>query len=198
MIMGKGHESVIEHACASVRFVCDRGVSHELVRHRIASYSQESTRYCDYGSNRFGEEIAIIKPPGMTTDQHIEWSIAVKECETRYLRMIARGATPQIARSVLPNSLKTEIVTTANLREWRHIFAMRLSKAAHPQIREVMVDALYLLKTRCPNVFSDISDDGITTAEARMRIERDALRLELDNAKKEIERLTSAGKRTIG
>jgi len=153
--IASGHHSVIEHASASFLFVCDRGVTHELVRHRLAAYSQESTRYCNYGKDKFGKEITVIEPPGLTVSQRGDWARAVREAEIGYLELLNNGCSPQIARSVLPNCLKTEIVTTCNLREWRHIFKLRTSKAAHPQIREVMNMALWKLKNLCPNVFFD-------------------------------------------
>lgn len=152
MIMVRGHESVIEHARASIRFICDRGVTHELVRHRLVSYSQESTRYCNYGK---AGGISVICPPGLDQDQLESWGIACRESERQYLYLIGKGAKPQIARSVLPTCLKTEIVTTANLREWRHILKLRTAPAAHPQIKEIMLIAGRLLQNECPNVFFD-------------------------------------------
>lgn len=156
MIMKRGHESVLEHASASVRFVCDRGVTHELVRHRLCAFSQESTRYCNYGKEKFGGEISVIEPPELTEQQFMMWQETMFQIEEVYLKMISQGVSPQIARSVLPNCLKTEIVTTANLREWRHIFKLRRSMAAHPQIKEVMNIAFDLLYKECPTVFKDL------------------------------------------
>lgn len=156
MIMARGHESVIEHAAASFRFVCDRGVTHELVRHRLASYSQESTRYCNYGKDKFGNEITVIQPPGLSESAIVTWKAAMEKAESAYFYLLTLGAKPQIARSVLPICLKTEIVTTCNLREWRHIFRLRTSAAAHPQIKKIMDEALSKLRERCPNVFEDI------------------------------------------
>lgn len=159
-IIERGHESVLEHVTISVRFIVDRGVSHELVRHRVASFSQESTRYCNYSKDVLGGEITVIKPCffngnscGMT-----EWDIGCRAAEKAYFKLLDWGRTPQEARSVLPNSLKTEVVMTANLREWRHILRLRTDKAAHPQIREVMVPLLEELKERVPAVFYDIGD----------------------------------------
>ena len=157
-IIASGHHSVIEHASASFLFICDRGVTHELVRHRLVSYSQESTRYCNYGKNRFGNEITVIEPPGLTETQRDIWTKAVLCAEERYLLLLnnlGQTCPPQIARSVLPNCLKTEIVTTCNLREWRHIFKLRTSEAAHPQIREIMDIALAKLFPLRPNAFYD-------------------------------------------
>ncbi len=160
-ILKSGHHSVIEHAGITVRFVCDRGVTHELVRHRLAAYSQESTRYANYSKDKFGSEITVIKPLFWRDDspEYGEWKASMEAAERSYLSLIAMGARPEQARSVLPNSLKTEIVMTANLREWRHVFALRCSKPAHPQIREIMLPLLDELHTRLPVVFDDLFDD---------------------------------------
>lgn len=153
-ILQRGHESVIEHVSLTVRFICDRGVSHEIVRHRLVAYTQESTRYCDY--NKKG--VTFIRPLFWKKDdqRYAEWYDAMCFCEQRYQLLIQGGATPQEARSVLPNSLKTEIVCTANLREWRHILKLRTSKAAHPQMRELMIPLLTGLKEKYPVIFGDI------------------------------------------
>ena len=131
-IIKSGHESVIEHEKVTARIICDRGVTHEIVRHRIASYSQESTRYCNYGNDKFGNELTFIKPCFWKEDdpKYMTWKYAMKNAEQAYMDLIRLGATPQEARSVLPNSLKTEIVVTMNLREWRHFFKLRTSPAA--------------------------------------------------------------------
>ena len=149
-IIKSGHESVIEHEKVTARIICDRGVTHEIVRHRIASYSQESTRYCNYGNDKFGNELTFIKPCFWKEDdpKYMTWKYAMKNAEQAYMDLIRLGATPQEARSVLPNSLKTEIVVTMNLREWRHFFKLRTSPAAHPQIRG--------FKEIIPIVFDDI------------------------------------------
>ena len=146
MIVERGHESVLEHSSMSVRFVVDRGVSHELVRHRLCSFSQESTRYCNYKDG-----VAFIIPPWFNTAtgnytvvnselaaDGQQWMASMLAAESAYLTLLDGGWTPQQARSVLPNSLKTEIVMTANFREWRLIFDQRCSSGAHPQMREVM------------------------------------------------------------
>ena len=138
-IIKRGHEAVLEHFSFSVKFTCDRGVSHEIVRHRVASYCQESTRYCNYSNDKFGSEITVIKPlylePG-TLGYHA-WFMACQTAEGAYFDLLDWGCSPQEARAVLPNSLKTEIIMTANLREYRHFFKLRCAKAAHPQMREV-------------------------------------------------------------
>lgn len=157
-IIKRGHESVLEHFSFTVRFVCDRGVSHELVRHRLASFSQESTRYANYSDKRFGTEITVIEPCFLSRDTcgYNTWKSSCEAAEASYFRMLEWGCTPQEARSVLPNSLKTEVVVTANLREWRHILRLRTSRAAHPQIREIMVPLLKELREIIPAVFDDI------------------------------------------
>ena len=157
-ILGRGHESVIEHYSLTVRIVCDRGVTHEIVRHRLASYSQESTRYCNYTGDKFGNEITVIKPCFWKEDSEAfaNWKRAMLYAEEYYFRLIDNGATPQEARSVLPNSLKTEIVMTANLREWRHFLKLRTSKAAHPQMREIACMILREFSARYPVIFGDI------------------------------------------
>lgn len=157
-IIKRGHESVIEHFSVTMHIVCDRGVSHELVRHRLASYSQESTRYCNYSSGKFGNELTFIEPcfwsEGST--QYELWRQSMEDAERSYLRLIEAGATPQEARSVLPNSLKTELYMTANLREWRHFLRLRTSKAAHPQMREIALQIKDILTDKLPIIFSDI------------------------------------------
>lgn len=157
-ILQNGHESVIEHEKVSVRFICDRGVSHEIVRHRIASYSQESTRYCNYSNDKFGKEITVIKPLFWEEDsrEYKVWYDAMLYSEQAYQQLIQMGAKPQEARSVLPNSLKTEIVVTMNLREWRHFFKLRTTVNAHPQMREIACMALDTLRKEIPIIFDDI------------------------------------------
>lgn len=160
-IIKRGHESVLEHAGFSVRFIVDRGVSHELVRHRIASFSQESTRYCNYSQDKFDSEITVIEPLffGKPWEpKYFLWKRLCKFVEKVYFELLKEGATSQEARSVLPNSLKTEVVMTANLREWRHFFRLRTSQAAHPQMREVTVSLLAELKQLIPVVFDDITE----------------------------------------
>jgi thymidylate synthase (FAD) len=149
------HESIVEHAVASFRIVCDRGVSHELVRHRIASYSQESTRYCNYAKDRHGNEISVIEPPGLSTPEHLVWSKAMEAAETAYFQLIGAKVAPQIARSVLPNSLKTEIVMTTNFRSWLNFIKLRTAAAAHPQIREIALQIQSILQANCPEIFGN-------------------------------------------
>ncbi len=157
-ILQRGHESVIEHEKVTVRIVCDRGVSHEIVRHRIGSYSQESTRFCNYSKNGFGGEITVIEPSFWSDEPAMleRWTEAMLLAESAYLGLIDAGATPEQARSVLPNSLKTEIVVTYNLREWRHFLRLRTSAAAHPQIREIADEILRVFRERIPVIFDDL------------------------------------------
>lgn len=158
-ILKSGHESVIEHEKISVRVICDRGVSHEIVRHRIASYSQESTRYCNYSHEKFSKELTVIKPMFWHEDskEYKIWLEIMNEIEEKYNKLIEMGAKPQEARSILPNSLKTEIIVTMNLREWRHFFKLRTSMRAHPQMREVALMILEKFKKEIPVFFDDIS-----------------------------------------
>lgn len=158
-IINRGHESVLEHEKITVSIICDRGVSHELVRHRIASYSQESTRYCNYSKEKFGNELTFISPCFWSQDDsmYLLWSEQMQQIENTYNKLIKIGATPQEARSVLPNSLKTQIVVTMNIREWRHFFKLRTDAAAHPQMREVANMLLVEFQKKIPVLFDDIS-----------------------------------------
>ena len=161
--IGQGHESILEHEKISVRIICDRGVSHELVRHRIASYSQESTRYCNYSKGKFGSELTFIRP--YWDDRSISaemirlracWQEACLNAEWSYKKMIDASCTPEAARAVLPNCLKTEVVMTANLREWRHFFKLRCAPTAHPDMRIIANMLLTAFKDVVPVVFDDI------------------------------------------
>lgn len=159
MILKSGHESVLEHEKITVRFVCDRGVTHEIVRHRIASYSQESTRYCNYSKDKFGGEITFIRPCFWAEDDEkfAMWKETMQSIEDSYVKLISLGAKPEEARSILPNSVKTEIMVTMNLREWRHFFKLRTAERAHPQIREIAIPLLNELKGLVPVIFDDIN-----------------------------------------
>lgn len=173
MLINRGHEAMIEHSSLSVKFTVDRGVSHELVRHRIASFAQESTRYVNYSLDKFGNECNFIdlrnsieldnKCKNMSSGEigliMFEWLEAMQDAEKHYMEMIKLGATPQIARSVLPNSTKTEITITANYREWRNFFKLRVQTTAHPAMREVTIPLLKELKNRMPVIFDDIEED---------------------------------------
>lgn len=170
MLVSRGHEAMIEHSSLSVKFTVDRGVSHELVRHRIASFAQESTRYVNYGLDKFGNEINIIDIRGGSyldhsmvalSEDRLEkifrvWENAMNSAENAYMDMLILGATPQMARSVLPNSTKTEITITANYREWRNFFKLRLPQTAHPQMREIVIPLWKELAVLLPEIFADL------------------------------------------
>lgn len=158
-LIKRGHESVIEHESISVKVICDRGVTHEIVRHRLASYSQESTRYCNYVLDRFGNEITVVKPLFWEREskEYCLWMETMQCIEKSYFALIQNGAKPEEARSILPNSLKTEIVMTMNMREWRHFFKLRTSEFAHPQMREVAKMILCEFKKQIPVLFDDIN-----------------------------------------
>jgi thymidylate synthase (FAD) len=155
-ILARKHEAVLEHSSITIKFICDRGVTHEIVRHRIASFCQESTRYCNYG-----DKIQFIKPCffGENDFKYHVWQNTVRSCAESYEKLLKEGATPQEARAVLPNSLKTEIFMTANLREWRHFFTLRCSIAAHPQMREVALMALKEMNQYIPIIFEDLAKE---------------------------------------
>lgn len=160
-LIKRGHEAMLEHCSFTVKFIVDRGISHELVRHRLASFAQESTRYCNYSKEGFDSEITVIKPFFLKEDTNgwYAWQQACQTAEGCYFDLLDWGCTPQEARSVLPNSLKTEVCMTANLREWRHFFKLRAADAtgsAHPQMKEVTIPLLSELKELIPIVFDDI------------------------------------------
>lgn len=185
------HEAMLEHASFSVVFTVDRGVSHELVRHRMASFAQESSRFCNYSDGKFGSEITVIEPcfynninsfkkreirelidngemaeirEAGLSDEELRYALWYESCslaETNYIAMIQHGATPQEARDVLPTSLKTEVVVTANMRSWRHVFKLRAAGETgkpHPQMTEIMVPLLKELKQKLPVLFEDIQE----------------------------------------
>lgn len=158
MLIDKGHEAMLEHSCLTVKFIVDRGVSHEIVRHRLFSFAQESTRYCNYSKGKFGNEITVIKPCFFEQDsvEYDIWENAMLSAEHDYSELLLKGASQQEARAVLPNSLKTEVIVTGNYREWRHFFKLRTAKAAHPQMREVAIPLLEELKSRLAIIFDDI------------------------------------------
>lgn len=167
MLIKRGHHAMIEFGHITVRFVTNRGVTHELVRHRLCSFAQESTRYVKYDG-----EMEFIKPVwGNKYEQLLhsqngtaenDWIYYMKIAEHAYKQLRKYGWRPEQAREVLPNSLKTEIVVSANIREWRHIFQLRTSKAAHPQMRALMIPLLKELKEKLPVVFDDIGEDNET------------------------------------
>jgi len=154
MIIGRGHEAVIEFGSMTVRLVTDRGITHEIVRHRLCSFVQESTRYCNYSQDKFGNELTFIQPGGDLPSGGV-WEESCRNAEEFYLHLLkTNNWTPQMARSVLPNCVKTEIVVKANFREWRHIFRLRaISKAAHPDMRRLMIPLYEQCRKECPLVF---------------------------------------------
>lgn len=160
-LIESGHEAMLEHSSLTVKFVTDRAIANELVRHRLAAYAQESTRYCNYSKDKFGGEITVVRPgylvPGTTG--YNTWYLHCCDAERSYFSLLDFGLTPQEARIVLPLCLKTEIVVTANYREWRHIFKLRTAPDAHPEIRRLLTPLLVELKQRIPVIFDDIEAD---------------------------------------
>lgn len=155
-LVRSGHHSTLEHISVTVRIICDRGVTHELVRHRLAAYSQESTRFCNYGDGN----ILLIHPPGLDEAQKMRRENLFWEIQKVYDLEILEGVQPQIARGVLPTATKTEIVMTANLREWRHVFSLRaLGRAGkpHPQMLEIMIPMLRRFQEIIPIIFDDLT-----------------------------------------
>lgn len=156
-LVRRGHESVLEHFNITVKFTTDRGISHELVRHRLASFTQESTRFICYANEKFGGTISVVKPSGIDDEtKEYYWETAMNCAEKYYFNLIESGCRPEVARAVLPTCTKTELVMTANLREWRHLLKLRTAKDAHPDIRLLCIDLLNQLKEKIPVVFDDI------------------------------------------
>jgi thymidylate synthase (FAD) len=157
---------MLEFYDITVKFICDRGVSHELVRHRTGNYAQESQRYCNYSKHKFDGELTVIDPPFFTADtleevkKYNAWCSACEYAETKYFELLKLGATPQEARTVLPNSTKTEINVKNDLRNWRHFFKLRTAKASHPQMRELTIPLLKELQSKIPVIFDDITVEG--------------------------------------
>ena len=166
-LIRSGHEAMLEHYSFTVKFICDRGIANELVRHRIASFAQESSRYCCYAKDKFGKELTFINPCFWEpdSDNYARWFHEMDEAEKTYLAMIESGATPEQARDILPTSIKTEIVMTANLREFRHFFKLRaegVTGKPHPQMLEITIPFLKELKQKIPVVFDDIMSEDAT------------------------------------
>ena len=166
-LIRSGHEAMLEHYSFTVKFICDRGISHELVRHRLSSFAQESSRYCCYAKDKFGKELTFINPCfwESDSDNYARWFHEMDEAEKTYLAMIEDGATPEQARDILPMSIKTEIVMTANLREWRHFLKLRaegVTGKPHPQMLEITIPFLNELKQKIPVVFDDIMSEDAT------------------------------------
>jgi len=167
MLRERGHHAMLEFGYATAKIVADRGMSHELVRHRLCSFAQESTRFCCYGKGKFGAEITVVEQPwpkkagAGVREQFVMreiWVDAMKASEQSYMALLEAGVPTQIARSVLPIGLKTEINIGCNLREWRHIFELRCAKAAHPIIRGVMLEALRVFHARIPALYEDLAE----------------------------------------
>jgi thymidylate synthase (FAD) len=147
-----GHESVLEHASITVDITTSRGITHQLVRHRMASFLQESTRYVKY------PEITVINPSITLESGHVHWGKAMRDAENAYHRLLSMNIKPEVARGVLPTDLASRIIVTANLREWRHIFRLRLSEHAHPDMRKLMRMILRLFRERIDVVFDEFED----------------------------------------
>ena len=156
-LVNRKHFPMIEFGYAAAHYVCNRGVTHELVRHRLTSLAQESTRYVDHTKSRHGGEVTFIIPPQLEhdPDAFLVWKEAMAGAEEAYFSLRSKGHPAQIARGVLPIDVKTEIHVAANLREWRHIFAMRCADTAHPHIRTLMKETLERLAKKAPTVFAD-------------------------------------------
>jgi len=160
-LVKSGHEAMIEHASFTARFICNRGVSHELVRHRPPSFAQESQRYCCYLDDKFGNEVTFINPffhKGNARKITL-WKNGCAFAEETYLALLGFGDKPEEARGSLLNDTKTELYITANVREWRHILTLRADVHAHPQMRQVAIPLLLYLQGRLPILFNDISYD---------------------------------------
>lgn len=158
-LINSGHEAMLEHSLLTVKFTVDRGITHELVRHRLFSFAQESTRYCNYSKDKFGNQITFIVPWYLNFENLYEWKKACIEAEEAYFKMLKQGCTPQEARAVLPNSTKSDIIVSGNYRQWRHFFNLRAAEVTgkvHPQMKEVTVPLLEEVHNRIPIVFDDI------------------------------------------
>ena len=157
----RGHESVLEHEKVTIRMYCDLGVYKDLTRHRIASFSIESTRYCNYGKDKFDDELKIIKPCNIEegTDIYANWKNACEAIEKNYMEMSKKGALPDQLRMILPHSIAAEVTMTANIREWKHILSLRASNHTHPSIRQLMIPLLLYFKQIMPEIFEDVPYD---------------------------------------
>lgn len=158
-LINSGHEAMLEHSLLTVKFTVDRGITHELVRHRLFSFAQESTRYCNYSKDKFGNQITFIVPRYLDFEKLYEWKKACIEAEEAYFKLLEEGCTPQEARAVLPNSTKSDIIVSGNYRQWRHFFNLRaveVTGKVHPQMKEVTIPLLEEVHNRIPIVFDDI------------------------------------------
>lgn len=159
--INRGHESILEHEKITIRMTCDIGVYKDLTRHRHASFSIESTRYCNYGKDKFDNQIKFIKPVNMeeNTELYNEWEKSLEEIESHYIKMVSLNATPDQMRMILPHSTAAEVTMTANIREWKHILSLRCTKHAHPAVEQVMIPLLLHLKKNMPEIFENIEYD---------------------------------------
>lgn len=154
----RGHESILEHEKITIRMTCDIGVYKDLTRHRIASFSVESTRYCNYGKDKFDNEIKVMRPCNIDPNSKLyeHWTTAMEQIEKEYLDMSKEGATADQLRMLLPHSTAAEVTMTANIREWKHIFNLRANNHAHPAIQQVLIPLLLLFKKEMPEIFSNV------------------------------------------
>lgn len=155
-----GHESVLEHEKVTVRIYSDIGSYKDLTRHRFASFSVESTRYCSYDKDKYGNEIAIMNPVYIEDKELYEvWKKTMEEMEKGYMEMKRLGASTDMCREVLPHSTAGEYTMTANIREWKHILKLRTNKRVHPSIRQVLIPLLKYFKEQMPEIFDDVEYD---------------------------------------
>ena len=155
--INRGHESILEHEKITIRMTCDVGVYKDLTRHRFASFSIESTRYCNYGKDKFDNEINFIRPIfADELDKFNIWEDTMKTIEDAYMKMVAAGYKPDEMRMILPHSVAAEVTMTANIREWKHILDLRTKKMAHPAVQQVMIPLLLNFKKNMPEIFGDI------------------------------------------
>lgn len=157
-IIERGHESVLEHSILTVKFVTSRSLTHQLVRHRLCAFSQESQRYCNYTQQRFNKELIFIEPVGLPENEYNLWKKQCEQDEEYYIDLINRGLKPEVARAILPNCCKTELVMSTNYREWRHILKERTSNRADPNMRDLMTGLLCKLRLEIPVIFDDIKE----------------------------------------
>jgi len=159
--INRGHESILEHEKITIRMICDIGVYKDLTRHRHASFSIESTRYCNYGKDKFENQIKFIKPVNIEegTEIYEEWKKSLEEIEKHYIKMVELGATPDQMRMILPHSTAALVTMTANIREWKHILSLRCTKHAHPAVEQVMIPLLLHFKKNMPEIFENVEYD---------------------------------------
>ena len=158
--LNRGHESVLEHENITVRIYSDIGTYKDLTRHRFASFSVESTRYCSYNKDKYGNEIAVVNPVYIEDKEVFEtWKKAIEDMEKAYMKMKELGASTDMCREILPHSTAAEYTMTANIREWKHILELRTTNHVHPAIRQVLIPLLLLFKEQMPEIFGDIEYD---------------------------------------